>query len=123
MDRIEHRFLIYEQFKKDAPFIFSEFCDKFNFKIIDCTIYGIHFANNRCEFDLTSESGNLQLWLKIPKYNIMEMIPKLCKIKGEFVSKKYLDIVREKKSREMMVSLCNFLIAHFSEEFNEEASA
>ena len=119
MNRIEHRFLIYENFEKEAPTIFNGFCNKFNLKIIDCSIYGIYFSNNRCELSLTSESSSLQLWLKIPKYNISEMIPKLAMLKGDNVYSEYKNIITKKRSKKQMLELTEFLIKNFSNEFNE----
>jgi hypothetical protein len=117
MDRIEHRFLIYEGFQNEASLIFRKFIEKFDFKILDVSEYGIHFTNNRCNLDLTYESG-IQLWLKLPKYNISEMIPKLCMFKGDNVYNKYREIAMKDSSKEQINELSEFLIDYFSEELN-----
>ena len=118
MDKIEYRFLIYEDFKKDAPFLFAELCEKFNFIIIDSSIYGIHLVNNRCELDMTSETGSIQLWLKISKYSISQMIPVLSMFKGDEVYLEYKKIVAKDCSKNQILELVDFLVKNFSNELS-----
>jgi hypothetical protein len=119
MERLENRFLIYDGFNNDASLCFKGIIQKFNFKIIDVSNYGAHFINDRCILDIVFETGGIQMWLKIPKYNISEMIPKLCMYKGDKIIDEYNNIVRKGNSKETMLELSSFLETHFSEELKE----
>lgn len=115
---MDKRFLIYEGFKKDGAIIFEELIKKFNFKIQSLSDSGIHFINNRCILDITYENS-IQSWLKIPKYNISEMIPKLCMFKGDNVISEYRKIVMQENIKNELISLSHFLCTYFSDELSE----
>ncbi|GHT24740.1 hypothetical protein AGMMS4957_18270 [Bacteroidia bacterium] len=119
MKGIEGRFLIYEELPNDAPLAFNKLLEIFSFKMAPVDIYGVYFSNNRCKLGITSETGSLQIWLTILKYNISEMIPKLCMFKGEKVYEKYKNIVLKNRSKEQMEELSDFLIEYFAEELKQ----
>lgn len=118
MDNIERRFLIYNGFKEDSSEIFQGLINKFGFKITHVDECSIYFINNRCNLNLTYESG-IQLWLKVPIYNISEMIPILCMFKGADVFDKYRNILIKEMDKKTMIELSQFLMANFSEELRE----
>lgn len=113
---MDRRYLIYEGFKDDHELIFKDFRSKFNFKITDVSDSGIHFVNNRCRLDITYETG-IQVWLKIPKYNISEMIPILAMFKGDAIY--YKNIVQKSDVKKSMIELSDFLITYFVGELSE----
>ena len=117
---MDNRFLIYSGFKGDSPVVFIRLIERFNFKILDSSDSGIHFINNRCQLDITGENG-IQLWLSIPKYNISEMIPKLCMFKGDAIIAEYRGIILNQNTKEKFSNLSKFLCVNFSNELREAA--
>lgn len=115
---MDNRFLIYDGFENEIEFCFKEIIQKFNFKTHRISNYGVDFENSRCVLDLSYETG-IQLWLKIPKYNITQMISTLSKIKGDKIFEKYRIIVLKKNNSDTMQELSRFLVENFSEELKE----
>ena len=115
---MDERFLIYNGFKDDFKLIFNDLINRFNFKVGNVSNNGISFFNKRCILTITNETG-IQIRLKIPKYNISEMIPVLSMFKGDFVYEQYRSIILKEKGFDTLKELSSFLINHFSDEMQE----
>ena len=85
---MDGQFLIYDGFQNDASPIFSGIIEMYSFEIQAKSDSGIHFINGRCKLDIHYETG-IQVWITILKYNISEMIPRLCMFKGKDVFEEY----------------------------------
>lgn len=118
MDKLEGRFLVYDGFQQDAPEIFKNLIEKFNFKIKNLSVYGLTFINNRCELNLFYETG-VQLWLKVPKYNVTEMISILSVFKGEKVYQEYRSVRRVENIKQELIGINDFLCTYFVDELKE----
>jgi hypothetical protein len=114
---MDKRFLMYEGFNKDAKVIFQSLQDLYGYQIKHCSDSGISLENRRCVLDISYETG-IQVWLKVPKYNIEIMLPKLAMIKGEEVYKKYKEIVSEVNFNNL-IRFVAYLNDNFSLELSE----
>jgi len=121
---MDGRFLIYEGFVNEAESIFKNLSAEYQLDVTDISDSGISFENSRVKLEIFYETG-IQIWLKIKKYNISEMIAKLCMIKGESVYNEFkslmfstLDPKDLKKNN--LLKLSRFLLSHFSDELSEQ---
>ncbi|HNP19274.1 MAG TPA: hypothetical protein PKL31_12615 [Fulvivirga sp.] len=101
---MDGRFLIYNGFERDVESIVKDLIINFNFNIINKSDAGVSLENKRVVLEISYETG-LQIWLKIKRFNISEMIAKLCMFKGDSIYEQFKessflmsDSLEEKKS-------------------------
>ncbi len=115
---MEERFLVYNGFENEIETCFNDLIQRFNFKTQTISNYGLDFVNSRCILNLFYETG-LQLWIKIPKYNISQMVPVLCMFRGDEIFEEYRSILSKQMNCDTMRELSKFLIDNFSNELSE----
>ena len=120
---MDGRFLIYEGFENDAEGIFEKLISKFRFDVTSKSDSGISLDNNRVKLEISYDTG-IQIWLKVKRFDISEMIAKLCMIKGastyqEFKNLMFSTLDTKESKRNDLKRLSQFLVDHFTEELSE----